>query len=132
MGQFYFGSQNKYIRRFSIASVSYVLSNLDDNLFKNFLLKAIDKNSTTEYVLPYISDILAQRLKYSEGCLTPNSLQELITVVGWLSELEIEDEVFIKFVYRVLSNLKEKRSHEENLTLFDFEYIIKAFLHLSK
>jgi hypothetical protein len=85
MGTFYFGCQNKYIRKFSVAAISYVLSNFDEEIFKKFLVRVISTSEGNEQVLPYISDILAQRLKYSDGCLTPNSLQELITMVGWLS-----------------------------------------------
>lgn len=39
LGQFYFRNKNKYIRKFSLKCISYVMSNIEEEVFYKFVTK---------------------------------------------------------------------------------------------
>lgn len=55
------------------------MSNVEEEIFYKFVNNLLQNEDNAVY--QHLPDILSQRLKYSDGCLTPNSLSELITMV---------------------------------------------------
>jgi len=99
MSKYFFNHQNKYIRKFSMKCVSYIINNisLDDNLSLIFNIVLSSSITDQEEQIP-IGELLLNRHKAIKGCLSSVEINNVIETMKQLplfmsknfSDLEIE------------------------------------------
>jgi hypothetical protein len=86
MNKYFFNHQNKYIRKFSMKSVSYIINNLslEDNL--KLIFSIVLSGSISEEEQIPIGELLLNRHKAVKGCL---SSVEINNVIETLKQLPV-------------------------------------------
>jgi hypothetical protein len=82
---------NKYMRKFSVEAFSYVLSNLSEEQydeFMNLLVRKQQEGFFNEHLS--LASMLLQRLKIVKGCLTAASMTHFMT------QIENIEDIFCK------------------------------------
>lgn len=128
---------NKYVRKFSVQSFSYVLGNLSEEQYGDFLqhLVARQREGFFDEHLR-LADLLLQRLKVVRGCLTPASLAHFLGQIESLdalfAPLPEEQPHFLalasEFVGLVLAALDCRQGPHDSQVLFDFLSVLRALV----
>ena len=101
MNKYFFNHQNKYIRKFSMKSVSYIINNLslEESLNLIFSIVLSGSISSEEDQIP-IGELLLNRHKAVKGCLSSVEINNVIETLKQLphfmsknlAETEMEGE----------------------------------------
>lgn len=135
-GACFFKHQNKYIRKFSVQSFSYILSNLsaeEYHEFMNFLVEQQNKGFFDSHVK--LADLLLQRLRIVRGGLTTASVTHFLDQIETLATIffseseassEVFDELASDYISLVVTSLNNKQNGSDEQIIFDFNYILRA------
>ena len=84
MNNYFFNHQNKYIRKFSMKSVSYIINNLslEDNL--KLIFSIVLSGSISEEEQIPIGELLLNRHKAVKGCLSSVEINNVIETLKQL------------------------------------------------
>lgn len=123
---------NKYIRKFSVQAFSYLLGNLNEEQYDEFMIYLVRKQGEGYFDGQLsLADLLLQRLKVVKGCLTTASLAHFLDQLQNLERsFEGKNEHFVpiaaEYIELVLNSLNCKQGIQETQLLFDFLYVVKA------
>lgn len=126
---------NKYLRKFSLEAFSYLLGNLSDEKYSDFLslLLQLHREGFFSAELP-LPALLLQRLALVRGCLSTASLGLMLSQLDHFREaLEPGTGMSLagEYIYLVLSQLNPKGAVTSESILFDLNSVLQALLKYS-